>query len=132
MNRRIKIRAAILILFLIFALILSVFQAAPYILNRQTAYTAYVYKDGSLIHTFPLNEIDSPKQYVIKTSQQDYNIIEIVPGAIRILEATCPDNLCVNQGYISNSLVPITCLPHHLVIELKADDEPIAADAIAH
>ncbi len=132
MKSRITLRALLLIALLLLTLILSIFRAAPYILNRNTSYTAYVYQDGSLIHTIPLHEIHDTQQYVIHTPEHDYNIIEVIPGAICISEASCPDKICVNQGYISNSLVPITCLPHRLVIELKADDTETAADAITH
>ena len=55
-----------------------------------------------------------------------------IPGAICISEASCPDKICVGQGYISNSLVPITCLPHKLVIELRADNAASDLDAISH
>ena len=39
-------------------------------------------------------------------------------GRIRIAEADCPDQVCVNQGWISNGTVPIICLPHRLMIEI--------------
>lgn len=132
MNPRIKNRAAILMLLLFSALIISIFHAFPHLKNQDLTYTAYVYKDGSLIHTIPLNEIQDTRQYMVQTSEQDYNIIQVIPGAICICEAGCPDKICVNQGYISNSLVPITCLPNRLVIELKADNTASEFDAVTH
>ena len=132
MNLRIKIRAAILVLLLFSALILSVFYAFPHLTDQNLTYTAYVYKDGTLIHTIPLNEIQDTLQYVVQTSEQDYNIIQVKSGAICICEASCPDKICVGQGYISNSLVPITCLPNRLVIELKVNNAASDIDAITH
>ena len=132
MNTRIKIRAATLMLLLFSGLILSIFHAFPHLTDQDLTYTAYVYKDGTLIHTIPLNEIRDTRQYMVQTSEQDYNIIQVIPGAICICEASCPDKICVNQGYISNSLVPITCLPNRLVIELKADNSASDIDAITH
>ena len=132
MNLRIKIRAAILILLLFSALIISIFHAFPHLTDQGLTYTAYVYKDGLLIHTIPLNDIREPRQYMVQTSEQDYNMIQVKSGAICICEASCPDKICVNQGYISNSLVPITCLPNRLVIELKADNAASDIDAVTH
>jgi len=132
MNRRIKIRAAILMLLLFSGLILSIFHAFPHLTDQDLTYTAYVYKDGTLIHIIPLNEIRDTRQYMVQTSEHDYNIIQVIPGAICICEASCPDKICVGQGYISNSLVPITCLPNRLVIELKADNAASDIDAVTH
>ena len=132
MNFRIKIRAAILLLLLFSALILSIFHAFPHLTDQDLTYTAYVYKDGTLIHTIPLNDIRETRQYMVQTSEQDYNIIQVKPDAICICEASCPDKICVGQGYISNSLVPITCLPNRLVIELKADNTASDIDAVTH
>lgn len=132
MNHRVKIRAAILVLLLLSALILSIFRAFPHLKNQDLTYTAYVYKDGTLIHIIPLNEIQNTRHYMIQTSEQDYNMIQVKSGAICICEASCPDKICVGQGYISNSLVPITCLPNRLVIELKADNPASDIDAITH
>lgn len=52
-----------------------------------------------------------------------YNLIEIGDGEVRIIEASCPDELDVKQGYISNSGEVIVCLPNKLVIEIKGTDE---------
>jgi len=132
MNLRIKIRAAILMLLLFSGLILSIFHAFPHLTDQDLTYTAYVYKDGTLIHTIPLNEIRDTRQYMVQTSEHDYNMIQVISGAICICEASCPDKICVGQGYISNSLVPITCLPNRLVIELKADNAASDIDAVTH
>ncbi|MDE5952038.1 MAG: NusG domain II-containing protein, partial [Acetatifactor sp.] len=61
-----------------------------------------------------------------------YNVIEVSPGSIAIIEADCPDKLCVLQGPIADSLLPITCLPHRLVIELKPSGDDAAPDAVAY
>ena len=58
------------------------------------------------------------------------NEVEVRPGSIGILSADCPDKLCVRQGFISDTRLPITCLPNRLVIRLRpvsdtAEDMPI-------
>ena len=35
-----------------------------------------------------------------------------------MLEADCPDQVCVRQGWVQDRTVPIVCLPHRLVIEI--------------
>lgn len=47
------------------------------------------------------------------------NVLQVVPGNIRVLEADCPDQVCVHQGWIGTGAAPIVCLPNQLVIKLE-------------
>ena len=44
------------------------------------------------------------------------NILVIENGEAYLLDATCPDKLCVNQGAIDKGGETITCLPNKLTI----------------
>ncbi len=44
------------------------------------------------------------------------NVIEIKDGRIHMLEADCPDHVCIDTGWLDNGL-PIVCMPNRLVIE---------------
>ena len=61
---------------------------------------------------------------------------EMVDGSIGIITADCPDKLCVHQGFISDSRLPITCLPNRLVIQLRPENQEkidsITADMITY
>ncbi|MCF6463685.1 hypothetical protein C3E89_09975 [Clostridium sp. Cult1] len=56
-------------------------------------------------------------------TQYGYNLIEIGKEKVRVIEADCPDQLDVKQGYISKVGEVIVCLPNRLVIEIKGVDE---------
>ena len=66
-----------------------------------------------------------------------YNIIEVRKDSIAVVAASCPDHLCMNMGFIDSSLLPITCLPNHLVIQIEenadseSDSNSNTVDAIA-
>lgn len=101
--------------------------------GRDESYTAYIHVDGTLFKTIPLDEVDTPYEFTIQTEDGHYNTICVEPGSIRISSADCPDLICVKQGAVTNSLLPITCLPHKLVISLKPTDEiSDTPDAITH
>lgn len=85
-------------------------------------YTAYIYVNGELYETISLSQVTAEYQLQITTEDGGYNTILVQPGAISITAADCPDQICVKQGVITNNLLPITCLPHGLVIELKPTD----------
>lgn len=134
MKRCVKLRAVLIMIILFLLSALALLSVLPRYFDKDTTYTAYIYKDGHLLETISLSEVTEETSHLIGDYEGDYNFIQVTPGAIRISQASCPDQICVNQGWILDSLVPITCLPNHLVIELKADDtvSDTAADAITH
>lgn len=85
--------------------------------------TAYIYRDNELLRTVSLNDVKNPYTFRIEYGDGDYNEILVENGRIKIADASCPDKLCVNMGFISQPLMPITCLPNHLVIRIVNDGE---------
>ena len=61
-----------------------------------------------------------------------YNLIEIGDEKVRVIEADCPDQLDVKQGYISKTGEIIVCLQNMLVIEIKGLDDERDVDYISH
>ncbi|MGY3778308.1 NusG domain II-containing protein [Isobaculum melis] len=51
----------------------------------------------------------------------DYNIIEIKDETIRVIEASCRDQVDVLKGAISKPGETLLCLPHKLAIEIKTE-----------
>lgn len=100
--------------------------------DSELTYTACLYQNGSLLQSIPLDQVSETCHFTVDAADGGYNIIEVSPGSIAIVEADCPDRLCVLQGPISDSLLPITCLPHRLVIELKPNHGAAAPDAVAY
>jgi len=66
-----------------------------------------------------LEQVDEPYSFTVDGPGGFSNTIEVEHGRIRVREAGCPDQVCVNQGWISDGTVPIVCLPNKLVIEIK-------------
>ncbi len=51
------------------------------------------------------------------------NTLEIKDGVADMIEATCPDKLCVHQKSISDSGETIICLPHKVVVSIEGENE---------
>lgn len=83
---------------------------------------AYIYQNDKLIQTIDLTNTHEPYRITIETDGGGYNVIEVRQGSIGVVEASCPDRLCMNMGFIENSLMPVTCLPNHLVIKIIDED----------
>lgn len=80
---------------------------------------ADIYQNGSLIKSIPLNTAEAPFSFTVTGENDCFNEITVKDGGVCISNASCPDKLCMHQGYIRSSLLPITCLPNRLVIQVR-------------
>lgn len=89
--------------------------------QTERALFADIYQDGLLLTSIRLDTVAESYTMEITASDGGSNTVEIRPSSIGIVSADCPDRLCVNQGFIHTSLLPVTCLPHRLVIQIRQE-----------
>lgn len=75
--------------------------------------------DGKEYGTYSLWE----EQIITVGEGDNINIIEIKDGEAFMVEASCPDQLCVDQNEISFDKESIICLPNKVVITVTSDME---------
>lgn len=75
--------------------------------------------DGKEYGTYSLLE----EQTITIGEGENLNIIEIKGGKAYMKEASCPDQLCVDQNEISFDKESIICLPNKVVITVISDVE---------
>lgn len=85
---------------------------------------AQVYWNGKLLHTFPL---DKPLEYTLSGPDNTSNTLVIQDGYVCVSHATCPDQVCVKQGWVNTDATPIVCLPNQLVIQVKGGEQDLDA-----
>lgn len=61
----------------------------------------------------------------------DINIVKIFNGEADIIDANCPDKICVSQKNISLVNQTLVCLPHKVVVEIEGSQES-EIDAVAN
>ena len=83
--------------------------------------------DGELVKEIKLNQVGASFSFTVTGASGLTNTILVEKGRIRVEEADCPDQICVDQGFISDGTVPIVCLPNHLVIEIIGGGEAFDA-----
>ena len=98
-------------------------SAAALFIQRAPGDIVRIYQDGVLIKSIDLSEIEEPQQFTVEFGSGE-NVIVAERGRIKVSSATCPDLLCVRQGWL-RSARPIVCLPHRLVITM---DRPSSFD----
>lgn len=106
---------------IIFLLLAAVAASAAVLLLRgrgEDRPVARITRDGVLLEEIDLNTVDQPYTLTFE-DESGSNTISVERGRIRVSEADCPDRVCVNQGWISDGTVPIVCLPHRLMVEIR-------------
>lgn len=104
--------------------------------NGQALY-ADLYQNGELLQTIRLDTVTAEYTFEVSGNAGATNTVCVRPGSIAIVSASCPDQICVHQGFISTSLLPITCLPNRLVIRVREeavclDDTTLVPDGVTY
>ena len=88
------------------------------LLNTGKGATAVVKSDGKVIDTLSLYKNGT---FTYK-NDNGYNIVEVTDGKVRVIEADCPNQDCVNKGYIKRNNESVICLPHKFEVTIKSKD----------
>ena len=75
--------------------------------------------------------LDTDQTLEITGKDGGTNLLVIEDGGARILEASCPDHLCVRQGTVSRQGGSIVCLPNEVVVEITGQEEELPYDIVA-
>lgn len=106
--------------------------AALWLWNRNAApaLVAEISSDGVVIETVDLATLKEPVTFRIESHDgQDVNVIRMEPGRAAIVEANCPDELCVRSGWLTRAGQSAVCLPHRLALYLKGESD---LDGLSH
>lgn len=96
---------------------------AAFFLWRQLSSTeegriARITQHGDLITEIDLSSVTEPYTLRVDGENGTYNVIEVRPGSIGVIEASCPDHICIQMGFIEDPFLPVTCLPNEVVIQI--------------
>lgn len=83
--------------------------------TRQDGGYASVQVDGETVMELPLSE----DARVVLGEGGHTNTLVIRNGTAQVVEADCPDQICVNHGAIRYAGESIVCLPHKLVVSVE-------------
>ena len=83
--------------------------------------------NGTLVNEIDLTSSSLPFTVTYDGPGGFSNTMVAEQGRIRVESAGCPDQVCVNQGWISDGTVPIVCLPNKLIIEIVGGGDSLDA-----
>lgn len=79
--------------------------------------------DGELYKRVNINE---EEEFRIDGTN-GYNIVKVHDNGVEIVEADCPDKICVKTGFIDQVGKTIVCLPHKIYIEIVGGEDELDA-----
>ncbi len=88
------------------------------LLFRGEALRAVVEQDGEAVAVLALSE---DRELTVEAADGGQNRIEVKDGSVAIVEADCPDKVCVKTGRISEPGGVIACLPHGLIVYVEGE-----------
>ncbi len=97
-------------------------------LHRQTGALVRVTQDGQVVGEYPL---DQPRTLRFESKSGGYNVVVIQDGAVKVAEASCPDQICVRKGPTNQTADPIACLPNGLIIEVVTGEGTSQLDGVS-
>lgn len=93
-------------------------------LGRQSVGIVKVNVDGELFGTYLLE-----KEQEIKINDTNYLLIK--DGQADMIEADCPDQICVEHISISKNKETIVCLPNKVIVEIVGGED-VEIDAVVN
>ncbi len=104
----------------ILALVLTAGCGIFYLLGQKEGASVEVTVDGELYGIYSLEQDQTVDIVIDETTA---NVLKIQNGSADIIEADCPDKLCVHQQAISKEKETIVCLPNKVVVEVIGGEE---------
>ena len=94
-----------------------------------TGPVAVVYLDGQMVDAVDLGIVEESYTKTYQGSSGNSNTVEFSHGRVRVKSASCPDQVCVGQGWLKeDGILPIACLPNSLIIEVVPYEEDTGSD----
>lgn len=109
---------------LILALVLLAVLAAGFFVQRSLfsgqGAKAIVQVGGQVTHELSLSKA---QELWVGDDEIGRNLVRVEDGAVMVVEADCPDKVCVHTGPIRQEGEVIACLPHGVIIYIQRRGE---------
>ena len=115
---------------IIFAALCAAGALSGLLLREKTSHgdkIAQIKQGNIVVRTLNLSTLLEPYEFEVTDGNGGYNKIRAEHNRIAVVEANCPDKICVKQGTMQAGYAPIVCLPHKLsIVMVSCEGEPDA------
>lgn len=89
--------------------------------KQSNSLMADITRDGKIIQKIDLNKVNAP-QY-IKLKNDDYHLTVLAEKKrIRVLDADCPDKICVKFGWLTKPGDNAICVPSKIIVMIEGEE----------
>lgn len=92
--------------------------------EASSRYVAVITVDKKVVKEIEISSHTGTQRFEIISQDSDINVIEVKDSQVRMKSANCADQVCVRTRAISKPGQTIICLPHKIVVEIKAVNAP--------
>ncbi len=104
---------------MILAILLISLTGWAFALPKDAGAIVDLYIGDSLSGSYDLN---NDRMITVEGKNGIINTIEILNGRVRMNDATCPNRICVECGWIDKNGESICCAPAGLLVMIKGED----------
>lgn len=113
MDIRKQKKEILLIIFILF--IACILLLVNRIVFSKPARQVEISVNGEVIKTLSLNQ---DREILVNGYKGGTNRVVIKDQKVHISEATCPDKLCIHQGWIEHTGESLVCLPNRVIVRI--------------
>ncbi|NCA99276.1 MAG: NusG domain II-containing protein [Clostridia bacterium] len=104
---------------LIVVVSLALFSRGPLLLGPSGGgQSADITVDGVVVKTIPADQLAQTGSFELDANGYHYTV-EYEAGRIRISQADCPDQVCVQTGWVNRLGQVSACVPGHLILSVN-------------
>ena len=107
------------ILIFIILIVIAVTFGINQLINAKDGEKIEIYVDNKLYKTYDIDDEDEIKI----ESNEGYTVVKIHDHGVEIDEASCPDKVCVHEGFITKPSESIVCLPNKVHIKIVSNQD---------
>ena len=108
---------------LIVVVAFALFSRGPMLLGPAgVGQSAEITVDGEVVKTIPADQLAQSGSFELDAHDYHYTV-EYQAGRIRISHADCPDQVCVQTGWVSRLGQVSACVPGHLILSVTGSPD---------
>lgn len=88
--------------------------------GRQEGEQVVITVEGKVYKVLDIKEDQEVK---VETKDGHYNLVQIKEEAVKMSEADCKNQVCVNSAQITDIGETIVCLPHQVIVKVVANGD---------
>lgn len=108
-------------LILVLILLLAAGASLPYLLSPSNILYCIVQQDKKIVRRIRLAQ-GYQESFTISGAHGDVEV-EIDGLRVRILQAQCPDQVCVQTGWLTHTYQSAVCLPNRVIVQLTGENQ---------